>query len=88
MPEVGVRELKMHTSRILRNLRTRRARYVVTYRGKPVAILMPLEPAEMASPETDSPESVWQELIRLGREIGAGWSAPMTSAELLSALRR
>lgn len=88
MPEVGVRELKVHTSKILRNLRRRRARYVVTYRGKPVALLMPLERTEITSPESDSPGSVWQELVHLGREIGAGWSAPMTSAELLSSLRR
>jgi antitoxin (DNA-binding transcriptional repressor) of toxin-antitoxin stability system len=86
--EVGVRELKVHTSKILRNLRERRTRYLVTYRGRPVAILAPLEPAVMASAEPDSNESAWQELVRLGNEISKGWSAPMSSAELLSALRR
>ena len=33
MPEVGVRELKIRASEILRNVRERRARYVITYRG-------------------------------------------------------
>ena len=88
MREVGVRELKMHTSKILRHLRVRRIRYLVTYRGRPVAILAPLEPAVMVPPEPDSNESVWQELVRLGKEIGKGWRAPMSSAELLSELRR
>jgi len=87
MREVGVRELKTHASRILRNLRDRRTRYVVTYRGRPVAILAPLEPLGPA-PEPDASDSVWQELIHLGNEIGNGWSSPMSSAELLSAQRR
>ena len=88
MREVGVRELKVHASKILRHLRDRRTRYLVTYRGRPVAILAPLEPAVMASSEPDSNESAWQELVRMGKEIGKKWRAPMSSAELLSALRR
>ena len=88
MREVGVRELKTHASKILRNLRDRRTSYVVTYRGRPVAILAPLEPPGGPAPEPDASDSVWQELIHLGNEIGKGWSSPMSSAELLSAQRR
>jgi len=88
MKEVGIRELKAHASQILRTLRKRRERYIVTYRGKPMAILAPLEPDERGTPGPGAMESPWQELIQLGHEIGMGWTAPVTSAELLSAMRR
>jgi len=90
MPDVGVRELKTHASEIVRNLRERRTRYVITYRGQPVGLLMPLDeadPAELA-PTDKSATAVWKELARLGEEIGRGWRSPLTSAELLSEIRR
>ena len=43
MTEAGVRDLKVRASEILRDVRERRARYVITYRGRPVAMLVPLE---------------------------------------------
>ena len=43
MPDVGVRDLKTHSTEIIREVRERNARYVITYRRKPVALLMPLE---------------------------------------------
>jgi len=90
MPDIGVRELKAHASEIVRELRERRARYVVTYRGRPVGLLMPLEEtrqenlAAIGGPAT----AAWEELTRLGEEIGRGWCSPLTSAELLSQMRR
>lgn len=90
MPDVGVRELKTHASEIVRNLRERRTRYVITYRGQPVGLLMPLDEANPAdlSPTDQSAMAVWEELARLGEEIGRGWRSSLTSAELLSEIRR
>ncbi len=90
MPEIGVRELKTRASEILRDVRDRRARYVVTYRGRPVGMLVPVEDiglidsARPAGQEQDA----WDELTRLGRQIGAGWRSSLSGAELLSQLRR
>jgi prevent-host-death family protein len=42
MPQVGIRELKNETSEILRAVREEKAEYVVTHRGKPVAVILPL----------------------------------------------
>ena len=90
MPEIGVRELKTRASEIVRDVRDHRARYVVTYRGRPVGMLVPVEDiglidsARPAGQEQDA----WDELTRLGRQIGAGWRSSLTSAELLSQLRR
>jgi len=87
MPEIGVRELKTHASEIVRSVRDERARYLVTYRGRPVGVLLPLDEAGDALAETEE-DAVWQELSALGEEIGQGWESPLRSAELLSAMRR
>jgi len=89
MPDIGVRELKIHASEIVRDVRERRARYVITYRGRPVALLIPLDrtrPMESGSGECTT--SAWEELTRLGEEIGRGWRSSLTSTELLSETRR
>jgi prevent-host-death family protein len=90
MPDVGVRELKARASEIIRDVRERRARYVITYRGRPVGLLVPLdEPRAGSLPPVGEPDTAaWDELTRLGEEIGRGWRSPLTSAELLSDMRR
>ncbi len=86
MPEAGVRELKARASEIIRRVRDRRLRYIITYRGRPVAVLAPLEGS--TTTETARGGEAWRELERLGAEIGKGWRAPVSSAELLSGMRR
>jgi prevent-host-death family protein len=90
MPDIGVRKLKARASEIIRNVRERRTRYVITYRGRPVGLLMPLDETSAASlPHAgESATATWDELTRLGEEIGRGWRSPLTSAELLSGMRR
>ena len=87
MREIGVRELKVKASEIMRSVRKRRARYIITYRGRPVGLLSPLEnqePHGVASGES----AAWDELTRLGKEIGRGWPAGVSSADVLSEMRR
>jgi prevent-host-death family protein len=90
MPDVGVRQLKAHASEIIREVRERRARYVITYRGRPVGLLMPLDEASAATPlpPGEAGADAWETLTRLGEEIGREWRSPLTSAELLSEMRR
>jgi prevent-host-death family protein len=85
MAVVGVRELKTRASEILRDVRDHRARYTVTYRGRPVGVLLPL--AEV-TPDDRNRDDGWDELIRLGEQIGRGWRSSQTSVELLSEMRR
>lgn len=90
MPEVGVRELKTQASEIVRQIRESRARYIITYRGKPVGLLMPLDessPSSLHSAEGPA-ETPWETLMRLGKELGQGWRSPLSSTELLSEMRR
>jgi len=90
MPEIGIKELKTHASAIVREVRDEKARYVVTYRGRPASLLVPLEDpaAKRADSVTGDAESAWEELERLGEEIGRGWQAEESSTDLLSRMRR
>lgn len=89
MPEIGVRELKTRASEIVRAVRERRARYLITYRGKPVGVLAPLEEPERGMVSLPDDEgAAWEELIALGEQIGEGWESDLTGAELLSEMRR
>lgn len=88
--ETGVRGLKARASEIVREVRERRARYIITYRGRAVAILAPVDPAPEGE-RTLSPgaaDAIWDELLRLGERIGQGWRIPQSSAKLLSKMRR
>jgi uncharacterized protein YuzE len=38
-------------------------------------------------PAGEPATTAWEELTRLGKEIGQGWHSPLTSAELLSEMR-
>lgn len=64
MPEIGIRQLKNETSEILRAVREEKAEYVITYRGQPVAVLRPVEPA---AAEAD-------EILRLAMDVFTGLS--------------
>jgi prevent-host-death family protein len=89
MSEIGVRELKTRASEIVRAVRDRRARYLVTYRGRPVGMLLPLGDAERyeLAPE-ERRGAAWKELVALGQKIGEGWQSEMTGVEILSEMRR
>jgi prevent-host-death family protein len=82
MPEIGVRELKTHASEIIRRVREQRMRYIITYRGRPVGLLIPLE----QPPKSVTQEDAWEELVRLGALIGLSASG-QTATDLLLEMR-
>ena len=86
MPQIGIRDLKVRASEILRNVRRRKTRYVITYRGRPMGMLTPIEEPEPATTMTD--DDNWNELVRLGQKIAEGWPAGVNSVDVLSEMRR
>ena len=89
MEEIGVRELKARASEIVRAVRDRRARYLITYRGRPVGVLLPLgDTGVIEWVLQDRPEAAWNELVALGLKIGEGWQSDVTGIEILSEMRR
>jgi len=82
--EIGIRELKSRASEVVRAVKEKRARYVITQRGKPAAIIVPLD----AAPPEKSADEVWERLQQLGEEIGRGWQSEKSAVEILSEMRR
>ncbi len=58
MHSVGVKEFKTRATQIVRDVRERSQRYVITVDGKPVAVLKPYVPAE-DGPMTDEEIKEW-----------------------------
>jgi prevent-host-death family protein len=81
MAEVGIRELKNHTSEIVRAVREERVEYVVTYRGQPVARLVPLA-------DEEDGEQALQELEEISQEVSVRWQSNRSAVELLTEMRR
>ncbi len=82
--EIGIRELKSRASEVVRTVREKRARYVITQRGKPAALIIPLD-ADVTKPSADE---VWERLIKIGEELGKGWQSKKSAVEILSEMRR
>ncbi|MGQ9903936.1 MAG: type II toxin-antitoxin system Phd/YefM family antitoxin [Anaerolineae bacterium] len=80
MPEyVGIRMLKAKAGEIIRAVRQGK-RYIVSVRGHPAALIVPLEPM------TESPnEDAWEALYHAGRLVE--WNTPRTTEELLDEVR-
>ncbi len=74
----------------MRRVRDERIRYVITYRGRPVGLLLPLEKADLVDQLLSESSSAdpWEELVELGQEIGRGWQTAQTGADILSDMRR
>ncbi len=85
MENVTARELKQHTGMILREVREHGKELVITYRGVPVARLVPTRSGETAERVL---ESVWMEMDRLAEEIGRKWPEGVSAEEAVSEQRR
>ena len=88
---VGVRELKTHAARIVRQVREKRASYVVTHRGEAVGVILPLDPgqsAEGTAAQEPAGEEGWERFLRAGRRIQEQFSARRSGVRLLSESRR
>jgi len=94
MATIGVRELKNQATEILREVRETRAEYIVTYRGSPVALLLPLDQAtpttEVASSITKATPTaeILAELALLRQKIGKAWKTKRTAMEAVEEQRQ
>lgn len=94
MATIGIRELKNQTTEVLRAVREQRAEYIVTYRGQPVALLLPLgEEARENMPQQNlvrpkPTAALLAELAMLRQKIGRAWKTKLTAAEAVAEQRR
>jgi prevent-host-death family protein len=68
---VGVRELKNRATEIVRQVRENQAEYVITYYGRPVAVLLPIDEGWLAEEARRVTEAA-----RPGEELAAELQAP------------
>jgi prevent-host-death family protein len=94
MTEIGIRELKNQATEILREVREQQAEYIVTHRGKPVALLVPftadwehLRPKRPAMSQAEL-EALWAEWDALADEIDQDWQSDKSAVETLLEMRR
>jgi prevent-host-death family protein len=85
MEAVGIRELKQHTSDILRRVREGKETISITYRGKVVAQIVPVEDKEAMRAKA---LKVWAEIDELAKEITAHWPAGVSAVEAVKEQRR
>ena len=83
--EIGIRELKSRASEVVRAVKEERARYVVTQRGKPVAVISLMDAVPN---EKDSADAAWDRLMKLREELRKGWQSKKSSIDILSEMRR
>jgi len=92
MPLIGVRELRQRLSDVLRKVREERAEYIITYQGRPTAILLPLDAdrieVELVSAGKRAVLGDWEAYERLAEELCQAWSAEQRTQDLMDAVRR
>jgi prevent-host-death family protein len=81
MPRIGLRELKIHLSEVAKDVQQNDARYTVTNRGEPVALLVPYSRAAETNPE--DPAAAWKELADLLHEAGRRTPATESTEDLM-----
>ena len=85
MAAIGVRELKEHTSRVLRRVRERGEKIEVTHHGRVVARLVPVSQGRLRPRVT---AAAWATLDQVAREIGARWPKGHSAAKAVKEGRR
>ena len=85
MTEVGIRELKTQASDIIRRVRDGNETFVVTYRGRPVAKLEPLEDTET---HLARDLSILEEMDRIAEEVTKYWPKGLSAVDAVKADRR
>ena len=71
MTMIGARELRQSTKEVLRRIREEKAEYIITYQGKPVAVLLPLDV-----------QAVEQAILDVGKQgVVQGWDIYAQVAE-------
>jgi prevent-host-death family protein len=92
MSLIGVRELREQASEVIRRVREEQAEYVVTYQGRPVAILLPIDAKrveeEILAASKRASTGNWERYRRLADEIRQDWPKDASTQDTIDAVRR
>jgi len=84
MATVGIRELKQQASELVRLVRETGREVQITYHGKVVALLIPVE--RIVNREEEN--AAWAEIDILAARVGARWPKGVSAAQAVSKTRR
>jgi len=92
MAILGVRELRENTAEVLRRVREEGVEYIITHRGRPTALLLPIDPerveqAMVEAGKTTARES-WEVYAMLAEVLQAAWPEDLSTQNLMDELRR
>lgn len=89
---IGVRELREHTTAVLRQIRDHSTPYVITHQGQPIALLTPIQPeaveAALAQVALGSAPARWETYLRLADDLRRVWPANRHTQDVLDGVRR
>ena len=88
MPRVGIRELKNRTSEIVRAVRERGARYIVTHQGRPVGLLLPVDEESLEAAVRPAAEGATGARGAKGTQAPTEDASPLTPEEVLRLARQ
>ena len=92
MSLIGVRELRQQTSEVIRKVREEGAEYVITYQGRPVAILLPLDAKEAEKGVVEASKKAvldnWERYAQLAEELRHTSPPGVSTQDLIDAVRR
>ena len=69
--QIGIRSLKNEASRVVDEVRERGREYVVTKRGRPVAVLRPWKEEDSAEARRVAVREILESIERVADEVGA-----------------
>ncbi len=92
MPLIGVRELRQRTAKVLRQVREEKAEYVITYQGRPMALLLPLDvdavEAAVVGASKQTLVGGWEAYARVAEQVRRDWPAKRETRDVLDEIRR
>ena len=88
MAILGVRELRERASEVIRRVREERAEYVVTYQGRPVAVILPQAEAEMVAASKKAIADGWKRYLQTVEEIRQVRPSGVSTQDVIDAVRR
>lgn len=92
MPLIGVRELRQRTAEVLRQVREEKAEYIITYQGRPTALLLPVDTgaveAAMVEASKQAVAGGWEAYVRVAEQVRQAWPVERKTQEVLDEIRR
>lgn len=89
---IGIGELQEQASRILQQVREKKATYIITDQGRPVALLVPLDTEQMEALIREAGKQAilegWVVYARIAEEIRQAWPPGQFTQAVLDEVRR